>query len=685
MRFRILLIASLATATLGCKTSTSDPCAKIVGTCVGLTVTSHQIPAVDTLLIAAGDPISTSTTSSLGHSGTLPAHLAITFPASVSGAIHFDVTGILNAAPLGTGSFDATVTPGQHVSLSTDIEPGQSGGGDGGDDLGAPGDMPAGGAVAARLIYPLSTSTVTNHKPHVRWQLPAGATNAQLDFCTTRACDQTIGTTTIDASGVSGSPDADLPVGTVFWRVRTGAAGVEAKSATWEFTVQKRVKPTESVDSSWGTFVDVNGDGLGDIAVGAPNATVKSVTGVGRIYVFHSNATGFDTTPALLDGGGGMTSQFATLVFSAGDVNGDGYGDLAATNAAGDAFIFHGGANGIPNGAMPNTVIPAAVPNASIAAAGDVNGDGYADLVLGAPQNGMPGQSYLLFGGPAGIVKVPASTVDGSEAMMGATSAQFGASVGGAGDVNGDGYDDVVIGASDQGTGKAYVYLGGATKLSPFPQPPLADASLSGFGKIVKGANDLDGDGYADVVIGNGGQTVAVLLGGPAAFRTGPKLTDSQSGSGFASDARNFGAVGDVTGDGLADFAIGAASAFPGTGGVPGAIHLFVASVSGGNLVMTDTGALYGPDGDNSAFSVVAGAGDVNGDGRADVLVGAPCAPATGGSCGDGTAYLFKGQPAGLVTSPDQKWVSPDPHAAFGIVARLRLQIRVHVKSHKAG
>ena len=687
MRSGIVVIAA---AIAGCSSAAPDPCARIVGTCIGVTVTSHQVSTLDTFLIAAGDPIASSTSSVLGHPASLPAHLAITLPSTVSGTVHFDVTGLLNSIPLGVGSFDSAIVPGTHAVATVDIEPTSILGGDGGGDAGADTDMTNGAVVAARLIYPLSTSTVTNHRPHVRWQLPTGATNPILDFCTTRACSQPIGTSALDANGHSGSPTADLPVGQVFWRVRTSGPGGNATSAVWSFAVQKPLKATDPVDTSWGTYLDVNGDGRGDIAVGAPLATIKGVIGVGRVYIFHSNPTGFDTAPVVLDGNGGMTTEFGTEVFSAGDVNGDGYADLAVANTGRDLFIYHGGPNGIAAGATPNTLIPAPVANARVAAAGDVNGDGYADLVVGAPQSGTPGQAYVLFGGATGLSTVPSSIVDGSQAMMGATSPQFGLSVSGAGDVNGDGYDDVVIGAPDQAhagstnTGSVYLYLGGPTKLTAFPQPPLSDTTLPGYGTIVKGANDLDGDEYADILIVGNGQTIETVLVAPSSYRNGPNLSDPQSGSGFASDPRNIGAVGDINGDGLADIVVGAASAFPPSGpGVPGAIHVFLASTTGGTLSLNDLGAKYGPDGDNGAFSLVAAAGDVNGDGRADVIIGAPCAPANGSACGDGTAYLYTGQVSGLATTADQKWLGPDSHGSFGVVAALRSLQRRSVRAYR--
>lgn len=339
---RLLAVGCLAIVAGSCATA-ADPCAKISGTCIAVTVSSRVVKQVDTLVFAAGDPINGMTTSSVGHPSDLPIHLAVTIPATVSGGVRFDVTGLLNHVEAGVGSAQTVLQSGAHTAMSIDLEPsGSAGPDDGGDDLPST-DMSLGSAVAARLIGPLSTSTVTNHRPHVHWELPTGAMNPVLEFCSTRACTQTVTPGIVDASGASGTPSSDLPVGTVFWRVRTSDGTAEAISATWELKVGKRVQQIESVDTSWGTFVDVNGDGRGDIVVGAPTAAVKGAANVGRVYIFHSGDSGIATTPQIIDGAG-AESRFGSLVLSAGDVNGDGYADLVVVDGASQAFVFHGGA-----------------------------------------------------------------------------------------------------------------------------------------------------------------------------------------------------------------------------------------------------------------------------------------------------------------------------------------------------
>src|SRR5689334_3823635 len=95
------------------------------------------------------------------------------------------------------------------------------------------------GPPAARLIAPSSTVTVTSRRPHLRWDMTGVAGAAEVDVCADRACSHTLGTATIDASGSAAAPDADLPPGPVFWRVRTS----DTTSATWELFVGQRSAP----------------------------------------------------------------------------------------------------------------------------------------------------------------------------------------------------------------------------------------------------------------------------------------------------------------------------------------------------------------------------------------------------------------------------------------------------------
>jgi hypothetical protein len=144
--------------------------------------------------------------------------------------------------------------------------------------------------------------------------------------------------------------------------------------------------------------------------------------------------------------------------------------------------------------------------------AGDVNGDGYADLVVGAlgasvnATDDFAGKAYVYLGSAAGLATSPTVTLLGSE-VRGA----FGRWVSNAGDVNGDGYADVVIGADGENgadgagsPGRAYVYLGSAAGLAASPAVTLIgpDGPGSWFGRCVAAAGDVNGDGYADIVIG---------------------------------------------------------------------------------------------------------------------------------------------------------------------------------------
>ena len=184
------------------------------------------------------------------------------------------------------------------------------------------------------------------------------------------------------------------------------------------------------------------------------------------------------TTPATTLTGQGTTNSFGHSVSTAGDVNGDGYADLVVgayqvRGGIGRAYVFLGGAGGLlgglPSGSatMASTILTGPSANdmfgLSVATAGDVNKDGYADIVIGAPRySPYTGRAFVYQGGPGGVVTAPLTTLNGP-----AGSWYFGYSVATAGDVNGDGYADVLVGARIEydTSGQAYRVSGRGERL----------------------------------------------------------------------------------------------------------------------------------------------------------------------------------------------------------------------------
>ena len=344
------------------------------------------------------------------------------------------------------------------------------------------------------------------------------------------------------------------------------------------------------------------------------------------------------STPLLVFAGG-PGEGLGAAVAHAGDVDGDGHGDViaAAPNAspAGPASglvrVYSGA-----DGSILRTFTGAAAGDElgrSAAAAGDVNGDGFADVILGAPFSdaGGPdsGTAYVRSGLDGSVLHV----IAGTEA-----NGQLGYSVAGCGDLNGDGRADFIVGerwASPNGTksGRARVYSGqNGAVLFTFDGAASDDA----LGTSVSGAGDVNGDGVPDVVVGapfadsNGVDAGRVRVHSGS---NGAVLFTFDGGSANAWLGLSVAGAGDVNGDGRADVIAGA----PNDGGVGRATAW---SGSSGSIIFTTTGAAAG---DSMGISV-AGGGDVNGDGFADVLIGGSGADGVGAD--SGTARLFLG-PAG--------------------------------------
>ena len=271
----------------------------------------------------------------------------------------------------------------------------------------------------------------------------------------------------------------------------------------------------------------------------------------------------------LIDPVGEFTGDnFGCSVAFVGDVNGDGYDDLLIgafrypeIASAGQAYLYFGGPS---LDAAADLVIPAPAGGAgwfgiSVASAGDFNGDSYPDFIIGAQQSGFEGKAFVYHGGPS-LDATPDFTLTGES--IGSITA-FGASVASAGDINEDGFDDVIVGAPWYGSGgnrpgRAYVFFGGAAP------DAIPDHVFSGvgfydqLGSTVGGAGDMNGDGHADVFASspysnsaaqNAG-AIDVWFGGPA-FDATPDLT--LLGSGVNEHLMNAARAGDVNDDGFSD------------------------------------------------------------------------------------------------------------------------------------
>ncbi len=403
---------------------------------------------------------------------------------------------------------------------------------------------------------------------------------------------------------------------------------------------------------------DVNGDGYNDVIVGAP--TFDMTTGLAHVYL--GSATGPATTPDWTATGDQDFGGFGWSVATAGDVNGDGYSDVivgaplyeGGAFGEGAAFVYLGSASGL-------SLTPAWAAQGDqgssyfgffVATAGDVNGDGYSDVVVGAYNydNGEQdeGRAFVYLGSATGLASAPAWTAEGNQA-----DAKFGASVALAGDVNGDGYSDIIVGAPKFGTtngfedaGRAYLYLGSATGLEPAPAWTVdGEQERSSFALSVSTAGDVNGDGYSDVIVGahsqdtdiaDGGR-VYVYFGSAEGLSAAPGWTvdGNQSKAGFGMSVFT---AGDVNGDGCSDVVVGAYDYDNGEQD-EGRAFVYLGSPTGPPtapaMVMVSSwrNAWLGWS--------VATAGDVNGDGYSDVIVGAPLYD--NGEAGEGAAFVYFG------------------------------------------
>ncbi len=471
----------------------------------------------------------------------------------------------------------------------------------------------------------------------------AGGWGASVDLSTLDGSDGFVlnGVDAFDRSGasVSGAGDVngdgfdDLLVGAWGAYPNGNAAGesyvVFGKGSGWGASVElsmldggdgfvlNGVDASDESGISVSAAGDVNGDGFGDLLVGAPRSAPDGNFAAGESYVVFGKAGGWGASVDLstLDGGDGFvlngvdaSDESGSVVSGAGDVNGDGFDDLLVGanlgnpngSDSGESYVVFGKAEGWgasvdlsildgSNGFVLNGVSAFDQSGISVSAAGDVNGDGFGDLLVGAfrsDPNGIDsaGESYVVFGKAAGWgASVDLSALDGSDGfvMNGVNASdRSGRSVSGAGDVNGDGFDDLLVGAyfgdsNGSDAGESYVVFGQAGGWGASLDLSMLDGSngfvLNGVdagdrsGSSVSSAGDVNGDGFDDLLIGayggepngnNSGEsyvffgrdfTLQINASGSAGadYLVGSALDDTLAGLGGA-DAISGGAGDDV-------------------------------------------------------------------------------------------------------------------------------------------
>jgi hypothetical protein len=420
---------------------------------------------------------------------------------------------------------------------------------------------------------------------------------------------------------------------------------------------------------------DVDGDGLDDVLVGASLEDASALdVGVGYLVLGGISGT-LDLSLADARMYGNAREDYAgTGVSIVGDLDGDGYDDVAIgapgddTSAAdaGAVYLLYGPVSGSFDLDLADAVLLGGAAGqqagTSVAGLGDVDGDGLADLIVGAP--GDDGSSRDM--GKAFFVKGSGHTTTGLGAAYGRYQGELsddllGTRVAAAGDVDGDGVNDLLMSAppEDSGgnaSGSAYIVLGttaGGDIGLRYADKQLTGTGVNHFaGRGLAGAGDLDGDGYDEVLIGADGEDTYYTDGGAAYIWAGQAtVRGTASLSGAATtfiaehDLQGLGysvsGLGDVNADGWLDLVLGALGDETGASGA-GAAYVALGPHSAGVVTVSDLYArLIGGVADDSAGWAVGTAGDFNGDGYDDVLVGAPAQDFGGTDAG--AAYVHFG------------------------------------------
>lgn len=475
------------------------------------------------------------------------------------------------------------------------------------------------GLAAPRLLWPPVGSTTTTKNPTIRWENAAGITGARVEFCSDRPCTRIVAT--LDQSGTEGRLPCELPSGVVFFRARAigsmDAYGADT-SPTWQMRIPLQIASTMMDPAETAHGCDTDFDGDG---------LADLVVGVGttmrELRLYRGQRGGIPSMGSVI----GMMAYNSISV--AGDVNGDGFVDLVIGNSQvtpNSARVFFGAASSPLSMATSVTLTPMMTGQFGFAVAGggDVDGDGYGDILVGAPQvSSSVGQALLYYGTPAPGMSLTASFSWTGTAMF----EQLGSAVSITGDVNGDRISDFALGApfgepadDPQNQGQIRVYHGARNRSHINLGVVTGGSRNAHLGRGASIGGDGDGDGLADLIGSAPEFEVGAMMIGQVVFQRSTGMTISTTSSPLmtGNTAANVGIPVAHVGDFDGDgFGEMLFHGPASTGEMSQGLQMVRGAAARASFMITTISV-----GTNQRFTGNLGAlGDVDGDGRSDFAV----------------------------------------------------------------